>query len=266
MLNSDTESALRSAYARATGEIDIPTAVTERLAGHEYHPRGTRPGRAAGALAAAGVIATGAVAGAHALGAGPQHTTIHLASYSLKLPSQYTPESTGSAACDPYGGKKVIIAGRGFTQTPEPAIAAAADQAGGCVSITLSPAFTPAAPDAPLRVSVSSAGGLFQGHPVEVDGSRGWVGAGTFTSGGTQQDVLVLFVPAPGGQVQDFMVVATGMSDAELVSIVSSGLSVPSQPSATTTALVATTTLPPSATTSSPVTTISSPATTTVGS
>jgi len=62
-----------------------------------------------------------------------------------------------------------------------------------------------------------------------------------------------------------FMVVATGMSDAELVSVISSGLSAPSQANTTTTASAAATTLPPSATTSSPVTTISSPATTTVG-
>jgi hypothetical protein len=255
MLNGDAEAALRNAYARSASEIDIPAAVTERLAGRDYHPRGTHPRRGAAVLAA-GVIATGAVVGAYALGAGRQGTTIHLASYSLKLPSEYIPESTGAAACNPYGKGKVVIAGRGFTQPPEPAIATAADQAGGCVSITLSPAFTPAAPGAPLKISVSSAGGPFQGHPVGLDGSQGWVGVGTLSPGGTQQELLVLFVPASGGQVQDFMVVATGMSDAELVSVVSSGLSVPSSGSAATTVPAATTTLAPSATTTSPVTTI----------
>ena len=258
MLNSDTESALRSAYARSTGGVDIPLAVTERLAAYDYHPRGNRPRQVALALAAAGVVAAGASAGAYALESGPGQTTIHLASYSLRLPAKYTPESSGSAACNPFGRKQVTFIPP-VTQPAEPAMAAAADQDGGCVLITLGPAFTPSATASPLKVSVISGDGPFQGHTVEVDGYQAWVGSGAFTPTGTQQEVLVLFVPAPGGQVRDFTVTATGMSDAELVSVVSSGLSVPSQGSPTTTATTApsaTTTLPPEATTTSPVTTM----------
>ena len=226
MLNSDTETALRSAYARSIGGVDIPPAVTERLAGQDYHPRGNRPRQVAAALAAAGVVATGTAAGAHALGFRPDQTTIRLASYSLSLPSKYTPESTGSAACNPFDGKQVTFVPP-VTQPVEPAMAAAAAQGGGCVFVALGPAFTPSATAGPLKVSIITRDGPFQGHAVEVDGYQAWVGSGTFATTGTQQEVLVLFVPAPDGQVRDLMVTTMGMSDTELVSVVSSGLSVP---------------------------------------
>ena len=90
-----------------------------------------------------------------------------------------------------------------------------------------------------------------------MDLDRGWFNGIPTVSGATQQ-VLNLTVPAPGGQVQDLTIAAMGISRAQLLSIVASGLTSP------TTGTEGTSTVPVTSTTSPSVTTTGPAATTTI--
>ena len=195
----------------------------------------------------------------------------------MKLSSQEPAQAAYPAGFGFSGGRAA--------RADEPAIASAADQAGGCVAMGFTMPYTPGAPDAPLVLTKPEAN-----QPVEVDGYQGWAGAWTWTGNdfngiptlsGTTQQVLNLTVPAPGGQVQDLTIAAMGISEAQLLSIVVSGLTSPTTgtegtstvpvasttapsatttaPAATTTLLSATTTTPPSVTTAVQAATTMSP-------
>ena len=212
--------------------------------------RGRKRLLAAGALAAAvavGVavpLALGA-AGSSARSAGDV-TTLHLAAFSLRLPASYHHVSSVPVTCYPGVWVGYVLPAGSATPTlptppNEPGIVAAVDQAGGCVAIGLTNSYTPGAAGAPFVAARPNAT-----QPVQVDGYQGWVGTREDVAAGNPQVVMDLTIPTPGGQVQDLLVGATGISQAQLVSIVSSGLSLPSAGAGPLTTL-------PSATASVPI-------------
>jgi hypothetical protein len=89
-------------------------------------------------------------------------------------------------------------------------------------------------------------------EPVQVEGYQGWVGTWTWlgsglnggdmmvdgvpTPSGSTEEVLDLTVPTSDDQVKDLTVAATGLTAAELVSMVAAGLTTPAAAAATTTA------------------------------
>jgi len=221
---------------------------------------------------AAGVLAIAVPIATHHSGNSPSNEgpTLRLASYSLQLPAAYNDVSSEPRYCrrafpmfafvpKPGGVPPAMV-----TQPNEPAIASAVDQAGGCLVMALAGPYPPADPDTPWMMLKPQEARL-----LEVDGYQGWDGyprvaipVPVRSHAVVSAGVLDLTVPASGGQVEQLAIVAVGISPAQLVAIVSTGLTVPtvSPAPATTRGPVAATTSVPSATTTVPAATSTVPA------
>lgn len=163
---------------------------------------------------------------------GPQ---LRLASFKLGLPARAHVQSRGSRGCLPaavlYPGTSAPTGGP--ADPPESRVVSAVTAAGGCVSMLLTAPYAPGSAHAPFPLM-----DLQAARPVAIDSYHGlvgpasWVGAsgiveGRPVSGATAQSMLDLRVPAGGGQVEDLVFAAEGLSPQQLSSIVSSGLSAP---------------------------------------
>jgi hypothetical protein len=264
MLSQDVEVGLRDAMTRVASEVQLPAGLAERVRGREYKVQGNRKAIAAMTVASVAVVALGAGAPlalsvAHWPSAGG--TTVRLASFSLRLPRGYHKMADPAPDCglildyvwpfqptptsppappDMVSQQKMVVS--------QPKIATAVDKAGGCVYIAASWTFTPGTGAGPQIFPTPS-----YRTALHIDGYHGWIGSvdwaqlpgphqlwvvpkGGFEPWptGTEQ-VLDLTVPDRYGQVQDFTVAAKGISQPELVSIVSSGLALSSVPRTATT-------------------------------
>lgn len=263
MLSEGLEQALRAKFSSLDARAKLPPSIEGRLVQRDYHPRTRHHGFAAAAAASAALVATG-VAVPLALGAsGGTPTTLRLASYSLRLPSRYHAVKSGSVLCNPlllfaYVPHAGVTPPGPSSHPAEPGIVSAADQAGACISVGMSAPYTPGSPDATFIATKPRVT-----EPVQIDGFQGWVGTWTWigegqnggdmmidgvpTPSGSTEEELVLTVPAADGQLQYFAVAATGVTAAQLVSIVSAGLTLPAStptnpapaPAAATTATTA---------------------------
>lgn len=214
---------------------------------------------AATATVAALVVGGVAFAGAQSSGLGqPGH--LRLDSYTFRLPhgahaaSAHDMTET-SAACAAVSVDGVSYAPEpngsfspndGASTANQPAIADAVTANGGCVSALLTNPYTPGTADTPgAGFAIPS-----DPHSVMISGYSGTVetayvqGAGVTPGSemtmdgvsvpsGTQFVSLTLHIPAGGGQVQTLQVAAAGISEQQLASIVSSGLSSPASTTAT---------------------------------
>lgn len=205
----------------------------------------------AGAVVAAAVMAGVALPLALHASARPAKlgTTLRLASYSLRLPTSYHQVDAAPLFSAPnalFGYEPVAGATPPALQTQpsEPRIVAAVDQTGGWVSMALSGSYTPGEPDAPFLLEKPS-----QAQQIQIDGYNAVIGSGSWVdfrgrpvpgygraklsgqlpvyASRQVQQVVVVSLPVPGGQAQDLAVIAGGLSESQLVSIVSEGLSLP---------------------------------------
>jgi hypothetical protein len=202
-----------------------------------------RAGVGTGGLGVAAAVSAGAVL---ALGSGTAQPArvrldgprLHLAAYHFALPKDASPVAATPAACAIPAS--VVYPGDappsdvGATSASEPAIANAVTSAGGCLSMTITNAYTPGSADAPTPAF------MFAKSPITVDGDTGDVGTqeligrdanggpltinGVTVPSGTTDNALDLEIPVADGQVQMLLVTAAGVSQSELQSIVASGL------------------------------------------
>ena len=252
MLSEELEQTLRAKFSRLEGRAKVPPAVEARLAQHDYRPRAGHRGLATAATASVALVATGVAVPLAVHANEGTTTTLRLTSYSLRLPARYQEVRAGSVLCNPLALFAYVPTPGGTppgppTRPAEPGIVSAADQAGACVSIGMNAPYTPGAPGATFiatRPRVT--------EPVHVSRYQGWVGTWTWTGSGlnggdmvvdgvptpsgSTEEILDLTVPASDDRVQDLTVAATGVTAAELVLMVSAGLSTPPAAAATTTA------------------------------
>ena len=194
--------------------------------------RATRRRTQIGATAASSlVIATAAVAlgifsSGHSIRIGASE--LHLAGYAFKLPRgvQATPAACAIGAAVDY----IPGPGEGASSAGQPAIAHAVTVNGGCVSMLLSDPYTPGAANAP-----SEPFDTIDQHSVEIGSYTGTVGTyavigsgitfnGTPVPSGTRHVVLSVDLPASGDEVRELQVAVAGISEQQLVSLVTSGL------------------------------------------
>lgn len=262
-LDQQQETSLREVFARCAAEVRVPAGGAERLAARDYRPQGHGQALARRTLASAALAAAAAAAVPIAAQAGgPTRTTLKLASYSLRLPARYHEVEAATVSCDPLSlfafAPHIGVTPPGPTSQPaEPGIVSAADKAGACVSVGMSAPFTPGSPD---HIWVATKPSVTQ--PVDIAGYRGWAGTWTWqgaglkggdlmingvpVANGSTEEVLALTVPGNDGQLQYFAVAATDVTTAQLVSIVTAGLTPPATATTPTTAapVAATTTAP----------------------
>lgn len=253
MLNNETEDALRTVYRQAVSGLDRDAAgLPERVTGRLQRHRRRRRTVAAATLAPLALVAVALPASLHVLQGNAQATTIRLADYSLALPSSYSSATTSANACRPWA--VFGYAPGNFTpasRPEEPEVEAATEQAGGCIDMSLTAPYTPGAPEAPIWATKP-----ISTQPVQIDGlqglagtwtwiSRGLVIRGVPTPSGSQQQEVLLTIPEAKGQVQELLVAATGISLAQLESIVTAGLTVPSSTSTSTGPATTSVTAPP---------------------
>jgi hypothetical protein len=237
MLSDDTlESALRGALHDLVGDIEpdpqMGDVVLER---HARHRRRSRAAQGAGALAAVIAVAGLAVVLTAGGATAPHGAQLTLASFKLRLPARSRVLAPGSHVCLPaiVSYPSTSVPSGGPANPTEPKVASAATGDGGCVSILLTAPFTPGSASSPTPFND------IHPAPVTIGGYQGTIGTAIWQGGdmtydgihipdGTTQSELTLQVPAAGGQVEDLMFAAEGLSGQQLVSIVSSGLSSPS--------------------------------------
>jgi hypothetical protein len=146
----------------------------------------------------------------------PGHAVLRLAAYTLTLPGQYQLVAARSAPCRPRGSSVAP----GYQQSGLD-MAAAADPSGHCIVLMLTPPFRPTMPGS-------------RGDPNIPPGARGitlgryhaWLIPGGYGRPG--EISLVIESAARGkvtGQIQDLVISSAGLSQAALVSAVSTGLS-----------------------------------------
>ncbi len=251
MLSEELEHALRAKFSRLEDRAKVPPLVAARLAQYDYQPRAGHRALATVAAASAAVVATAIAVPLAVHARGASGTTLRLASYSLRLPARYQ-EVKGSVLCNPLALFAYVPTPGGTppgppTRPAEPGIVSAADKAGACVSIGMSAPYTLGAPGATFIATKPRVT-----EPVQVEGYQGWVGTWTWigsglnggdmvvdgvpTPSGSTEEVLDLTVPAGDDQVQDLTVAATGVTGAQLVSMVSAGLTTPAAAASTTAA------------------------------
>ena len=196
--------------------------------------RRVRPPQGAGALAAVIAVAGLGVALSTGGSAAPHRAQLTLPSFKLRLPPRSHVLAPGSHVCLPaiVSYPSTNVPSGGPANPSEPQVVSAATGDGGCVSILLTAPFTPGSDNAPTRFNDTDP------TPVTIGGFHGTIGTATWQGGGmtydgisipngTMQSELTLQVPAAGGQVEDLLFAAEGLSRQRLVSIVSSGLSAP---------------------------------------
>lgn len=171
---------------------------------------------------------------------------LHLAGYTFRLPRGAHDVSATPAAC--AVGVAVGYTpgpGEGTNPADEPTIARATTSDGGCVSMLLTDPYTPGAANAPQEPFT-----IVDQHAIQIGSYSGTVGTyevvgsgitpgsdmtinGTPVPSGTQHVELNVQVPDGGGQVQDLQVAMAGLSEQQLVAIVSSGLTAQANPEST---------------------------------
>jgi hypothetical protein len=229
------ERALSDALHDLVGDSQPDPRLGDAVLAH--HERRRRRVRAAqGAVALAGVIAVAGLVVALSTGgtAAPQRAQLTLASFKLQLPPRSHVLAPGSHVCLPaiVNYPSTNVPSGGPANPTEPKVVSAATGDGGCVSILLTAPFTPGSANAPTPFNDRNP------TPVTISGFHGTIGTATWQGGGmtydgisipdgTTQSELTLQVPAAGGQVEDLVFAAEGLSHQQLVSIVSSGLSAP---------------------------------------
>jgi hypothetical protein len=231
--------AFRQALREPIEALSPPADLADRII------RQRRSGRRRTGLAGTGVavaalaITIAVILGGHAPGAARLGSArLRVASYTFKLPrgAHAVAASAAPAACA-IGAYVVYTpgAGGGTSTADQPTIAQAVTSNGGCVSMLLTNPYTPGAADAPREAFP-----VVDQHAVQIGSDPGTVGTYEIVGGpgltfngvpvpsGTRQTVLNLQISASGGLTQDLQVAVAGISEQQLVSIVSSGLT--SQP------------------------------------
>jgi hypothetical protein len=153
--------------------------------------------------------------------------------YRLRLPSDYRLTAANMSNCSPPGVAFVSPTSGPPRTSASPAdvpgyasqteVAANAD--GGCLSMVLAPPYTPTGtnPD-------PEAGTFEVEQPVQVgryEGRAGaWYSVSKPSGARTEEQSLYVQIPIAGGQVQDLVVSANGLSESELISVVANGLMV----------------------------------------
>ena len=188
-----------------------------------------------------GIIAAAALVVALVSSHSPRPVELRFASYAFRLPSGSRVAASTPAACAfPVGFVYTPAPGESASDATQPAVANAVTSAGGCVTMLLSNPYTPGADNAP-QTAMSAA---LDQHAVTIASDPGTIGTyvldgsdmssdGVPIPSGTEKIVLTLHLPADDGQTQDLQVSAAGISEQQLISIVSSGLTA-SAPSGTT--------------------------------
>lgn len=221
---------MRDGLHGLAGDLEPDPRLYERvLAGHARRRRG----RAVGAMVA-GTVAAGAAIVLTAGGAGSPAPSpqLRLASFRLRLPEHSQVLAPGSHRCLPaiVMYPNVYFPSGGPPNPTEPAIVSAVTGDGGCVSVLLTSPFTPGSSEAPTPfMDEQSAKPIQIGSYQGTAGPATWIGSdmsyqGIAIPSGTTQSILSLEVPAAGGQLEDLVFAAEGVSEQQLISIVSSGL------------------------------------------
>jgi hypothetical protein len=215
-------------------DLQPDSRVYERvLAGHARRRRA----RAVRAMAALTVVTGAAIALTAGSVSRPTHgPQLQLASFKLRLPKDSRVLAPGSHRCLPaivmYPSTSVPSGGP--ANPTEPGIASAVTADGGCISVLLTSPFAPGSSGAPSPfMDEQSAKPVQIGSYQGTAGPATWIGSdmsyeGTAIPSGTTQSIISLEVPASGGQVEDLVFAAEGVSEQQLISIVSSGLTAPS--------------------------------------
>jgi hypothetical protein len=197
------------------------------------------------AVSAGLAVAIGGGGGGGGGGAAPARlggSELHLAAYRFVLPRDATPVAATLAACALGAGVVVyptVTAADesriGVSTPDQPAIASAVTGQGGCVSMLLTNAYTPGSDLTPVPGFP-----FLDQTPITIDGDSGDIGTQEFIGGdgsggdatvhgsampsGTENNELTLTIPTANGQDELLIVTAAGVSQAQLQSIVASGL------------------------------------------
>lgn len=228
--DDELERALSGELRALVSDLSPRPDLYERVVSQHARQRRTfRAGAAGAAMAVAAAVIISLSPGAGNGTTGPQ---LKLAAYSLRLPAGYRHLAATSAACNPQA---FVLDPGSSGQSPsdldQPAVVSAATANGGCVSMLLSASYTPGASDAPVLPGSEDASPVQIGSYQGTVGTDTWIGRDMTLNGipvasGTKQLIVNLDVPGDGGQVQDLEIAAEGLSQQQLISILSSGLSV----------------------------------------
>ena len=233
-----TDEQLADALSKAFRDLSTERALSPDLADRiVYRGRAARRRArlAAGVATGALVLVVGLVvlmSGRPAPLAHTSQTQLRLASYTFKLPAgAHAVPATPSACALGAGVIYLPGPGEGASRADQPPIASAVTSAGGCVSMILTNPYVAGAPNAPEepfpaidKQSVQIGSYIGTLGTYEIIGSDMTINGVPIPSG-TQQVVLNLQIPAQGGEIRDLQVAAAGITEQQLVSIVTSGLS-----------------------------------------
>ena len=179
---------------------------------------------AAAVLAAAAATAIPLSLGGGTSSAAP---VLKLASYSLRLPTQYRLTAAAASTCGPPMVIAAPASGQGTLTSPSYGLQvdAAGNAAGGCIFMVLAPPYTPTAsqpdPEAFFRDSQHVQVGPYVAFI--------WTGSLTYSRApgdGPVETMLFVEIPLSGGQQQDLVVGEEGLSQSQLITLVANGLSV----------------------------------------
>ena len=210
------------------GDLEPNPRLYERvLAAHARRRRV----RTVGAMVAL-IVAGAAIVLTAGTGSPAPSPQLQLASFKLRLPEHSQVLAPGSHRCLPamvmYPSTSVPSGGP--ANPTEPAIVSAVTADGGCISVLLTSPFAPGSSGAPTAfMDEQSAKPIQIGSYQGTAGPATWIGSdmsykGIAIPSGTTQSIISLQVPAGNGQVEDLVFAAEGVSEQQLISIVSSGL------------------------------------------
>ena len=181
------------------------------------HRRVYLAGVAASLVAAAGVavplsLGAGSPAASHA--SNSRAPVIQIGSYRLRLPSSYRLTSADASGCQPF-----VVA-----KLPDSQVVHAASASEKCLYMETLPPYTPSGGGDPNTSSLPDE------QKVQVNQYDAQVGTTPPASVGgsavAETTTLYVEVPVAGGQIQDLVVSADGLSPTALVTLVAKGLSV----------------------------------------
>jgi hypothetical protein len=209
---------------------DLADRVIRRRRVGRRRARFASAGASVAGLAAAAVVTLGGSAPSTQTQLG--QSQLRLSSYTFRLPDRAHAVSATPAACA-IGAYVAYEAtpGTGPSNPQQPTIAQAVTGSGGCVSMLLTAPYAPGAANAPHEAFP-----VMDQHPVQIGPYTGTVGTaevlgssnltmnGISVPSGTTHQFLTVHLPASGGQVRDLQVAVAGISEQQLVAIVSSGL------------------------------------------
>jgi hypothetical protein len=220
-IHADDEFGLKIALERELDDVVPPDGLAAMVIARH---RGSRRRRVVGAIGlVVAFVGIGVPAGlASAAGGAPSGSStvaLHLASYTLRLPGGWRLADGRAGPCAAAGAASGASS-HSPSPSPSPggglATAMAMASSGGCVLMLLTSPFSPGGagdPNIP-RGARKVPLGRYQAWGISSGYSR--------SSGETG---LVIEGPAPGGQIQDLVIGASGLSQAALVSLVSANLS-----------------------------------------